>query len=242
MMGGELAEDVGLESGVLELNEEAHAAADEDEAIAGRLRNRNRLDLLRAIRAMSRAATTLNDAEPSRALPDEREALTMLQRAFSRTRYILRTLTERERIDLARRLTGSLGAVTRDARPVDVLPANNLVLAERQALADIASIAGAVELSGDAGSRVTALAQSLLGLNPAARDLQAVATLLTDAAGAIRRADAGAARVLLDSASVQLVVSLRASLRDAAIEPRPVGERALAGALADVLTGRGGSR
>lgn len=242
MLGGELAEDVGAESGLLELHEEAHVAADEDEAIAGRLRNQARLDLLRAIRAMSRAATALNETNPVGALPDEREALTLLQRAFSRTRYILRTLTERERIDLGRRLTGSLAAAARDARPVDSASVTPRAITLRRVLADVASIAGAVELTADDGDRLTVMAQSVLRLDASSPPLQAAATLFSDASAAIRGADAGSARALLDSAATVLARSLRSELRPSPRDPGSMSVRAMAGALADALRGRGGGQ
>jgi hypothetical protein len=242
MLGGALEDDVGAESGVLDLHEEAHAAADADEAIAGRLRNQNRLDLLRAIRAMARAATALNEGDPSRALPDEREALTMLQRAFSRTRYILRTLTERERIDLGRRLSGSLAAATPDARPAEVASVDAAVIEQRRVLADIATLAGTIELSAEAGAQLTSLAQTLLRLDASSTRLQSVASSLAAATASIAWADTDAARAQLDTASLLLAASLRSSLREAPDDPRPVSERALGGALADVLGGREGSR
>ncbi len=106
MMGGELA-DAGLD--LNSLNEEVEAAG-EDDLAAGRLANQGRLELLRAIRAMSHAAARLSDVDPTAALPIEKEALAFLQRAFSRSRYLLRTLSQREQLDLSRRLTGLLAA------------------------------------------------------------------------------------------------------------------------------------
>ena len=82
-----------------------------------RASSRRRLDLIRAIRSMSRAATELTARDLAKALVDEKAALVYLQGAFARARYILRALTERERLDLTRRLTGSLVGALRDARP-----------------------------------------------------------------------------------------------------------------------------
>ena len=59
MMGGELA-DAGLD--LNSLNEEVEAAG-EDDLAAGRLANQGRLDILRAIRSMSRAASRLADGD-----------------------------------------------------------------------------------------------------------------------------------------------------------------------------------
>ena len=121
MMGGELAEELVDTSSLTELNEEAEAAGEADLA-AGLLANQGRADLIRAIRSMSHAATSLNGSEVERALKEERQALVYLQRAFTRARFILRALTERERLDLSRRLTGVLAATARGARPAVETP------------------------------------------------------------------------------------------------------------------------
>lgn len=107
MMGGELEDLAPEAAGTLDLNEVAEAEAEAD-ILAGRLQNQGRLDMKRAIRAMSRASAALTDADLERALRDERMALDNLMRAFSRSRFILRALTRRERIDLQRRLSGTV--------------------------------------------------------------------------------------------------------------------------------------
>src|SRR5687768_9947287 len=117
MMGGELAEEVTGATGISELNEEEEAEAGDD-ILAGRLANRGRVSLVRAIRSMSEADAKLGVIDVAGALAAELVALEHLQNAFSRTRYILRTLTLRERLDLTRRLTGTLTDATRDVRPV----------------------------------------------------------------------------------------------------------------------------
>ena len=62
--------------------------------------------MMRALNAMSRAEALLNDGRPREALVFEREALASLERALDRRRYFLRTLPDRSRIDVTRRLTG----------------------------------------------------------------------------------------------------------------------------------------
>src|SRR5262249_47359362 len=115
MMGGELA-DASDALNMTEINEEAEANG-EDDILAGHNANQGRLALVRAIRSMSRAATSLTSADLPGALPHERAALSQLERAFSHARIILRALTERERLDLTRRLTGVLTDASRDSRP-----------------------------------------------------------------------------------------------------------------------------
>ena len=119
MMGGEIADENA--DAVSDLNEEQEAEGESD-LLAGRMQNRGRIALLRAIRSMSRAAASLTTAELAPALTHERAALTQLERAFSHTRIILRALTEHERLDFTRRLTGTLTDAARDTRPaVEIL-------------------------------------------------------------------------------------------------------------------------
>jgi hypothetical protein len=100
MTGGEVADEV-------EEAEHAHELAE------GRLENTAQVELLNAIREMSRAEARLNAGDTATALPFERAALRALQRAFDRRRYLLRTMPERTRIDPARRLSGDRA----EARP-----------------------------------------------------------------------------------------------------------------------------
>ncbi len=96
-----------------EVQDEVEEAAHSDEVTEGRLENTGRAEMLRAINFMSRAETVLNGGQAVEALVIERQALRSLERAFDRRRYFLRTLPDRSRIDLTRRLTGNL----KDARP-----------------------------------------------------------------------------------------------------------------------------
>ncbi len=67
MMGGEVAEEVEAAANMADLNEQAEAAGEQDLA-AGRLANRGRVEMIRAIRAMSRASTSLTATELEQAL------------------------------------------------------------------------------------------------------------------------------------------------------------------------------
>ncbi|HEX6162664.1 MAG TPA: hypothetical protein VFZ31_04835, partial [Vicinamibacterales bacterium] len=89
-----------------EVQDEVEEAAHSHELAEGRLENSGRAEMLSAINAMSRAETHLNDGRLKEALVFERQALTHLERALDRRRYFLRTLPDRSRIDVARRLTG----------------------------------------------------------------------------------------------------------------------------------------
>jgi hypothetical protein len=234
MMGGELA-DAGID--VDQLHEEEEAAGEHDLA-AGRLANQGRADLIRAIRSMSLAATSLIVADLTKALVDEKAALASLQKAFARSRYILRTLTERERLDLSRRLTGELAALVRDTRP-PATPLDNPRLGElRRSLAGLASIAGAGRFAPGDAQRIAAVAQELLRIDPASDALGQVASKLTEAATALAADRTRDARPLLDQATLNLAAAVRAEVLDAPRrQPAPDASR-LEGLLGEALRRR----
>jgi hypothetical protein len=227
MMGGELA-DAGLDPTAL--NEEEEAAG-EDDLAAGRLANQGRMDLIRAIRSMSRAAARLADHDVTAALPIEKEALASLQRAFSRSRYILRTLSERERLDLSRRLTGVLAALATSRRPAVSPEPLPRTAALRRLLADTAALVAELRAGGDIAGRSAELAQRALQIDPASAPLAEIATLLS-----ARRSPAEAA---LDRATAMIATLVRAELNPAPAHSPDPELAALDGALADERRGRG---
>ena len=172
MMGGEL-EDAALDlSGTLEVSEEAEAEAEGD-LLAGRLQNQGRIEMMRAIRSMSRASTALTDANLDQALRDERTALDNLMRAFSRTRFILRALTQRERIDLDRRLSGSLQLTAGLASAAASAELPERVVALRRLMADVAALAH--DTSGASSGRAADGALALLRSDPRSDTLRELA-------------------------------------------------------------------
>ena len=238
MMGGELAE-AGLDLSTL--NEEVEAAG-EDDLAAGRLANQGRFELLRAIRSMSRAAARLADGDAAGALPHEKEALGFLQRAFSRSRYILRALGERERIDLSRRMTGLLAALSRESRPASAAEGSTRVAALRRVLAEVASLAAGLQAEPDGGSaRSTLLAQRLLEVDPSSWDLREAASALADAAALPAPGRGTALSSALDRAATILSALARRALP---ADPKWRAEPdldVLSGAMADALRKPGGS-
>ena len=231
MMGGELA-DEGLNQA--SLNEEAEADL-EDDLSAGRLVNQGRADLVRAIRAMSRAAARLADANVAEALSLEKQALTSLQRAFARTRYILRTLSERERIDLSRRLSGLLGDLSRDRRAATLAETPARLGALRRALADVATLTTAPVDRQESSSAASAIARRILAIDPASDDIRKVAQLVNDAAGFAEGADPTKMRAPLQDAAVALAALARSELLASRLRFRTGTAAALDGALADEL-------
>jgi hypothetical protein len=237
MLGGELADAPDASASLTELNEEAEAEGEAD-ILAGRNANAGHIALLRAIRAMSLAAASLTTAGVDAALPHERTALTNLESAFSHSRILLRALTTRERLDLTRRLTGTLTDAARDLNPIPVPEANESIDALRAALADVVSLAAVRSPSREEAARLAILGERVLRVNASSRPLQEIARQLSDASAALGRGRTDAVRPMLDSAATALGSVLRAGLPAA---PRKDTDPALArmrGALRDALSGR----
>jgi hypothetical protein len=238
MMGGELTDFAeGADPFILHEEDEAHGEAD---IAAGRLVNQGRAQLTRAVRAMSQAATALTAGSLDDALEAERIALEALQAAFSSSRYILRTLTERESIDLERRLTGILIETARGGlRPADATgdPAGEAL---RRALADVIAFT-AQPADAQTGTRAVVLAQAVLAIDPSSPALRDVAGALADAGRAVETGNQDAAARYLDDATAALAAAARAGVAAApGVAPDPRTSR-LRGAHADAA-GRGGGR
>ena len=235
MMGGEF-EDATSASG--DINEEEEAA-NEAELLAGRMQNNGRRDIINATRYMSRAAQSLANLQPAAALPDEKSALVSLQRAFVRSRYILRVLTARERIDDARRLSGKLDAVFDWRRPAPSAADDPKSRALLAALAGVSRLMAATRYTPSEANQLAATAESLLRLDPA---LSPVAEAFSRAAAAIAEGrSSGDVSALVNAAAVRLSSAARASARGAPPNVDPSTSR-LSGALADLMRRAGGRR
>jgi hypothetical protein len=182
---------------------------------------------------MSRAAASLTVADLGPALPHERAALTQLESAFSHTRILLRALSTRERLDLSRRLTGVLTDAVRERHPSVEPQIDERGTRLRRALADLASIAGAPTFNDSIASEASLVAERVLRVDAAARPLQDVAQLLSDAGRAIAARQSETARTLLDRAATQLVAVLRGNALDAPGVRQSTDDARLAGALRD---------
>jgi hypothetical protein len=207
-----------------EVEDEVEEAASAHELAEGRSENSGQVELLTAIREMSRAEARLNAADTARALDFERAALKALQRAFDRRRYLLRTLPERARIDVARRLTGELNSARSSTLARDIQAADSTVENARALLA---------ELNGAHSTRGTLapLASRMLGLEAQSEELQQAALQLSAAADDTARMNA------LRVARAAIVDVLRAHLaRQAAT---PLTREPLKGRLVEELTTRG---
>jgi hypothetical protein len=234
MMGGELADAPDPNEDPNMLNEEQEAEGEADLA-AGRNLNQGRVALLRAIRSMSRAAASLTNLDLSTALTHERAALVQLERAFARTRILLRALTERERLDLTRRLTGTLTDAARDTRPAAEPELDTRAIALRRTLAGIAALAGESTFSPDAASRASNLAEAVLRVDASSKSLQSAAALLSSATTALSANKPNEARELLDRATAEIAGAIRGELPPAPRQPRAADLGRLDGALVDQL-------
>src|SRR5690606_16591777 len=153
----------------------------------------------------------------------------------SRTRYILRALTQRERLDLSRRLTGDLTEAGRQRLPSTPPQTAPRIAALRSVLADVA----ALERTGGetAASAASAAALAVLRIDPASEDVRTIAAQLDSAALALTAGDAARAAPLLDHATLALADAVRSELaRAPAAVPRLETSR-LHGALTDALRG-----
>jgi hypothetical protein len=235
MMGGEIVDEV-------------EEAEHEHEVAAGRLELRGRMEMTRAVELMSRAAAALTGADLHAALPLENDALEALQGALARSRYILRTMSDRESIDLLRRLTGEPGLARADRAAIEALPDEQL-LALRRLLADIATLsarqagtsgepAEAAAADGSPGAlsaELSDLAEAVLRVDPSSAVLQQVAAdLAAAAAGGAEAAD----HLELALQALRVHVDERLPLAPAP----PTVDPGLAGALVDELEARGGGR
>jgi hypothetical protein len=162
MTGGEVADEIA---------EAEHA----HELVEGRLENAAQVELLTAIREMSRAEARLNAADSAQALTYERAALRALQRAFDRRRYLLRTLPERARIDFERRLSGDVSAVRPAVRPHTPNEGDPTIASARRVMA---ALEKAIAQPGSLGA---SLASEALAVAPWSEVLQRASIAIASA-------------------------------------------------------------
>jgi hypothetical protein len=228
-----------------EVNDEEVEAEQSVELQAGRLQNRGQRDLRAATIAMSQAEKWLTGANTAEALIAERAAVTALQRAFSRDRYILRALATRSQLDPGRRLTGGLGDATGWRRVAPDAPANRRTALLQDLLRGIAELLevrlkpdttetafGAPAVSGFSRTRTLLVADEAIRIDPASASLRRAATALqraADAADPVARSSALAAAATA-AASEARSVHAGAPLTSPAVAP------ALSGAFADAMS------
>lgn len=188
------------------------------------MQSTGRVEMMRALNAMSRAEALLNEARPREALVFEREALASLQRALDRRRYFLRTLPDRSRIDPTRRLSGVRAEARSWLRDQPLPTAPTTMRAHRQVMRELVS-AGGGAVGPDAG-----LAARLAALDSSSIELQQAAVAIASAHDpqAQREAITAAMRTVTAHALRTLPATSTIGLR----------RDALAGSLADELRPR----
>jgi hypothetical protein len=189
--------------------------------------------------AMSQAEKLLTGASTAEALVAERAAVTALQKAFSRDRYILRAMATRSQLDLTRRLTGNLSDATGWRRTPADAPVNRRAALLQDLLRGIAELTPGTQGSGPqpgAGvrERALALAEEAIRIDPVSASLRQAATELQRAAAA---ADAAARDRAIVAASAAAATEARRAEADAPVVS-PAIAPALSGAFADALRGR----
>jgi hypothetical protein len=222
-----------------EVEDEEEEAAHSHEIEEGRLQNRGRAEMREAIRFMMQAEQRLVAADTRGALPPERAALAALQRAFDRTRYFLRTIPMRSRIDPARRLTGDLGTAASSSRAAADPGTEPRTQAAREALGGLLELASRVR-GGETGAPVARqaadLAERTLALEPADPAMQEAAARLSRVAEALGRTRGSSAAALedLQAAAAPLLGAARAGLAGTPAAAG-AGDALLAGAFTDAL-------
>jgi hypothetical protein len=216
-----------------EINDEEVEAEQSVELQAGRLQNRGQRDLRAATIAMSQAEKLLTGANTADALVAERAAVTALQRAFSRDRYILRALATRSQLDPARRLTGTLADATGWRRTPPDAALNRRAALLQDLLRGIAELAQ-VRLKPDTTKTALLLAEEAIRIDPASASLRDAATELQRAADAT---DPAARSKALTAASAAAASEARRAHADAPL-PSDALVPGLSGAFADALHAR----
>ncbi|NQW05549.1 MAG: hypothetical protein HQ485_16210, partial [Acidobacteria bacterium] len=173
------------------------------------------------------------------ALATERAALVAMQRALSRRRFILRTLTQREPIDDGRRLQGTLADLGRGVRVVDEASVSARVAAARAAMAAVTQVMERATWSFEHASALSDAAAQLLAADARSTSMVDAAARLSAAGEAIAAGDQAGARRLLNETAGRLTAIVSGELATAPQSPPGPDAARLRGALADALKGGG---
>ncbi len=213
-----------------EINDEEVEAEQSVELQAGRLQNRGQRDLRAATIAMSQAEKLLTGVNTADALVAERAAVTALQRAFSRDRYILRAMATRSQLDPARRLTGTLAEATgwRRVPPDPTVDRRTALLQDLlRGIAELTAIQPPV--SGSFRQRALVVAEEAIRIDPSSAALRTVATELQRAADTVESSTRSVALAAASTAAASEAGRTQAG----APVPSPSIAPALSGAFAD---------
>jgi hypothetical protein len=203
-----------------EIEDEEVEAEHSSEIAEGRFANKARQEIVGATVLMGRVERALTAVSTKDALPPARDAVRALQRAFGHSRYLLRALPARARIDPARRLSGDLSSAADWNRALTPPAPDPQANAARAALMELTAIARELDRSpgrADLAVRVSRLAERVLAIDVArsaalGADLSAEASAKAEALAKAAR-DLVAAR---DAVAAGQTASARAGLQRAA--------------------------
>jgi hypothetical protein len=216
-----------------EIQDEDVEAETSSEIAEGRFANKARQEIVAATVLMGRVERALTASTTKEALAQAREAVRALQRAFGHSRYLLRALPARARIDPARRLSGDLASAMDWNRALAPPAADPQTDAARSALMDLIAVAERLDepaSRADGQARLSRLAERLLALSGGAGDLQPAARELLAARDAMAAGQIPSARAALQRAAAPLVARAQRGRIDGSIQPRDAAR--LAGAAA----------
>ena len=192
-----------------EIEDENVEAETSSEIAEGRFANQARQEIVKATVLMGRVEHALTAVSTREALPRAREAVKALQRAFGHSRYLLRALPSRARIDPARRGSGDLAAAADWNRALAPPASDPRTEAARSALMDLIAAARALDdPSGraDAPASLARLAERILTMAGGAADLQTAARDVSAARDRLMAGDIALARAAVRRAAAPLVV------------------------------------
>jgi hypothetical protein len=226
-----------------EIEDENVEAETSSEIAEGRFANQARQEIVKATVLMGRVEHALTAVSTKEALPLAREAVKALQRAFGHSRYLLRALPSRARLDPARRGTGDLASAVDWNRALAPPASDPRTEAARSALMDLIAVArgldargtqerGTEDPAGRAGApaRLARLAERILAMADGAADLQPAAREVLAARDALTAGEDLRARAALQRAAAPLVVRAQRGRIDTRAVPRDPAR--LAGAAA----------
>jgi hypothetical protein len=155
------------------VEDEEEEAEHSNEIQEGRLENTATREIWRAVSHMTVVEQALAGQDTAAALTAAVKAVEALQRAFTRNRYILRTLPSRLRIDPSRRLAGELNDVKDENRPVASATDVPSARLSRQLLADMITVIALLRREPRSPQAITTLSVSAeRALTAAAGDSQ----------------------------------------------------------------------
>ena len=191
-----------------EVEDEEVEAEHSHEISEGRYANQARKEIVAATVLMTHVERALAALSTREALPPARAAVKALQRAFGHSRYLLRALPARVRLDPARRLSGDVTSAADWDRALAPPAPDEATATVRGALADLIAATAALDdpaARARVGGVLAGLGERILSAAAASPDLRPVANDIAIARQALAAGDAAGAREALRRAAAPLV-------------------------------------